>query len=49
MFSSKKSDPFFVSLHKIAENMREAVHYANDFSIETIADLKELSIKVKTI
>ncbi|MGE7666272.1 DUF47 domain-containing protein [Ureibacillus composti] len=47
MFNSKKTDPFFVALHKIAENMREAIHYANDFKIETVADLKELSIKMK--
>ncbi|MBB5148396.1 MULTISPECIES: DUF47 domain-containing protein [Ureibacillus] len=47
MFNPKKSDPFFVSLHKIAENMRDAVHFANDFNIDSIADLKELSIKVK--
>lgn len=48
MFGSKKSDPFFDSLHKIAENMREAVHYANDFRIESVADLKEISIKTKS-
>ncbi|MEC1177966.1 DUF47 domain-containing protein [Metasolibacillus meyeri] len=47
MFSSKKSDPFFTALHKIAENMREAVHYANNYRIETVADLKEISIRMK--
>jgi len=47
MFSSKKSDPFFDALHKIAENMREAVHYTNDFRIESVADLKEISINTK--
>ena len=47
MFSSKKPDPFFSSLHGIAVNMQEAVHYANDFRIETVADLKEISIKLK--
>ena len=47
MFSSKKQDPFFAALHKIAENMQEAVHYTNDFRIETVADLKEISVKVK--
>lgn len=47
MFNSRKSDPFFAALHKIAENMREAVHYANDFRIETVADLKEISIRMK--
>lgn len=48
MFSSKKSDPFFDALHKIAENMREAAHYTNDFRIESVADLKEISIKTKS-
>ncbi|NLY79216.1 MAG: DUF47 domain-containing protein [Lysinibacillus sp.] len=47
MFNSRKTDPFFMSLHKIAENMREAVHYANDFKIKSVADLKELSVKMK--
>ncbi len=47
MFNSKKQDPFFSALHKIAENMREAVHYANDYRIETVTDLKEISIKMK--
>ncbi|RUL53615.1 MULTISPECIES: DUF47 domain-containing protein [Lysinibacillus] len=47
MFNSRKTDPFFESLHKIAENMREAVHFARDYRIETVADLKELSIKMK--
>ena len=47
MFSSKKQDPFFAALLKIAENMREGIHYANDFRIETVADLKEISIRMK--
>lgn len=47
MFSSKKQDPFFAALLKIAENMCEAVHYANDFRIETVADLKEISVRMK--
>lgn len=47
MFSSKKQDPFFSALLKIAENMREGIHYANDFRIETVADLKEISIRMK--
>lgn len=47
MFSAKKSDPFFSALHKIAENMRDAVFYAKDFKIETVADLKELSVRMK--
>lgn len=47
MFNSKKTDPFFLALHKIAENMREAVHFANNYKIANIADLKDLSIKMK--
>lgn len=47
MFSSKKQDPFFASLLKIAETVNEAVHYANDFKITSIADLKELSVSLK--
>ncbi|MFE6168254.1 DUF47 domain-containing protein [Viridibacillus arvi] len=47
MFSSKKQDPFFASLLKIAEAVNEAVHYADDFKITSIADLKELSVTLK--
>ena len=47
MFSSKKQDPFFAALLKIAENMCEAVHYANDFRIQNVADLKEISVRMK--
>ncbi|ETT82939.1 DUF47 domain-containing protein [Viridibacillus sp. FSL R5-0477] len=47
MFSSKKQDPFFASLLKIAETVNEAVHYADDFKITSIADLKELSVTLK--
>ena len=47
MFSSRKPDPFFVALLTIAENVQEAVHYANDFKIVTTADLKEVSIRLK--
>lgn len=47
MFNSRKQDPFFVSLQEIAENMREAIHYANDYKIQSVADLKELSVRMK--
>lgn len=47
MFNSKKQDPFFSALLKIAENMHAGVHYANDFRIKSAADLKELSIRMK--
>jgi predicted phosphate transport protein (TIGR00153 family) len=47
MFSSKKQDPFFTALLKIAEIVKEATHYADDFKIVSVADLKELSITLK--
>lgn len=47
MFSQKKQDPFFSSLLNIAEIVKEAAHYADDFKIQNVADLKELSIKLK--
>lgn len=47
MFSSKKQDPFFTALLQISETVREAAHYADDFKIISVADLKELSIKIK--
>jgi len=47
MFSSKKTDPFFAELLKIAENVNEAAHYADEFKIVSVADIKEFSIKIK--
>lgn len=47
MISSKKPDPFFLSLLKIAENVREATHYADDFRINNASDLKEISLHLK--
>jgi predicted phosphate transport protein (TIGR00153 family) len=47
MFSSKKQDPFFTALLQISETVREAAHYADDFKIVSVADLKELSVKIK--
>jgi predicted phosphate transport protein (TIGR00153 family) len=47
MFSSKKQDPFFTALLKISETVRDATHYADDFKIVSVADLKELSVKIK--
>lgn len=47
MFSSKKEDPFFAALYQIAENLNAASHYADDFRITSIADLKELSVTLK--
>lgn len=47
MFNFNKTDPFFTSLLQIAEHVQEAIHYADDFKIENVADLKEVSIKLK--
>ena len=47
MFNSKKQDPFFTALLKISETVRDATHYADDFKIVSVADLKELSVKIK--
>jgi hypothetical protein len=47
MISSRKPDPFFSSLLKIAQNVQEAAHYADDFKITTVSDLKEISVHVK--
>lgn len=47
MFSSKKENPFFAALYQIAENLNAASHYADDFRITSIADLKELSVTLK--
>jgi predicted phosphate transport protein (TIGR00153 family) len=47
MFSSKKIDPFFAELLKIAENVNEAAHFADEFKIVSVADIKEFSIKLK--
>lgn len=47
MFSFRKTDPFFTSLLTIAEHVQEAIHYAHDFKINNVADLKEVSIKLK--
>ena len=45
MFSPRKPDPFFVALLTIAEHVQESIHYANDFKVDTVADLKEVSIQ----
>lgn len=47
MFNRKKNDPFFDSLAKIAENVQEAMHYANDFRITSFEDLAEISTRMK--
>ncbi|GEN83365.1 hypothetical protein SLU01_16770 [Sporosarcina luteola] len=47
MFSPRKTDPFFAALLEIAEHVQKAMHYANDFKVTSVADLKEVSIKLK--
>ena len=47
MFSRKKADPFFEVLAKISVNVQEAVHYANDFRIQNLEDLREISTRMK--
>ena len=48
MFSLRKTDPFFTALLAIAEHVQEAIHYANDFKINNLVDLKEVSTKLKS-
>lgn len=47
MFSPRKPDPFFTALLTVAKNVQEAVHYADDFKVRSVADLKEVTIKLK--
>ncbi|WP_339253319.1 DUF47 domain-containing protein [Sporosarcina sp. FSL W8-0480] len=47
MFSPRKTDPFFAALLEIAEHVQKAMHYANDFKVTSVGDLKEVSIKLK--
>lgn len=47
MFNFNKTDPFFTALLEIAEHVQESIHYANDFKINNVTDLKEFSIKMK--
>lgn len=47
MFGLRKIDPFFTALLTIAEHVQEAIHYADDFKIKNVADLKEVSMRLK--
>lgn len=47
MFSSRKTDPFFAALLAIAEHVQKAMHYADDYKVQSVADLKEVSITLK--
>ena len=48
MFSSKKPDPFFEGLLNIAKNVQQGANYAKECTIGTIADLKQIKIKMKS-
>ena len=47
MLGTRKPDPFFTALLDIAKHVQESMHYANDFKIITVADLQEVSIRMK--
>ena len=47
MFSRKKTDPFFEVLAKISVNVQEAIHFANDFRIQNLENLREISTRMK--
>lgn len=47
MFNFNKTDPFFTALLEIAEHVQESIHYANDFQIKSVSDLKEFSLNMK--
>ena len=47
MFSPRKTDPFFAALLTIAKHVQEAMHYANDYKVTSVADLKEVSVQLK--
>lgn len=47
MLSPRKPDPFFTALLEVATHVQTALHYAHDFKVHTIADLKEVSIQMK--
>ncbi|MEG0260408.1 MAG: DUF47 family protein [Lysinibacillus sp.] len=47
MFNSKKQDPFFQSLLKIAKNVNEGIYYAKNSKIENEDSLKEITVTMK--
>lgn len=47
MFNIRKTDPFFADLLAIAEKVRDAVHYAQDFKIHDEESLHEASVVLK--
>lgn len=47
MFGPRKPDPFFTALLTVAEHVQEALHYTDNFKVQTVEDLKEVSITLK--
>ncbi|GLC88832.1 DUF47 domain-containing protein [Lysinibacillus piscis] len=47
MFNSNKKDPFFQVLLKIAENVNEAIQYAQNAPTDNVEVLKEIADKMK--
>ncbi|PIC98337.1 MULTISPECIES: DUF47 domain-containing protein [unclassified Sporosarcina] len=47
MLGPRKPDPFFTALLDIAKHVQESMHYANDFKVDSVSDLKDVSIRMK--
>lgn len=43
----KKQDPFFTALLEISKNVQSGAHYTYDYKVESVSDLKELSVQMK--
>ena len=48
MFNSRKPDPFFEGLLNIAKNVQQGANFAKECTITTIADLKQVQLKMKS-
>ncbi|PIC79361.1 hypothetical protein CSV75_12245 [Sporosarcina sp. P18a] len=47
MLGPRKPDPFFTALLDIAKHVQASMHYANDSKVNSVSDLKEISIRMK--
>ncbi|PIC96290.1 hypothetical protein CSV69_07360 [Sporosarcina sp. P26b] len=47
MLGPRKPDPFFTALLDIAKHVQESMHYANEFKVDSVSDLKDVSIRMK--
>lgn len=47
MLGPRKPDPFFTALLDIAKHVQASMHYANDSKVDSVSDLKEISIRMK--